>query len=105
MSVTDFYNAVTPGSHLQHGSGSGVYNVISEEDIHSKELLSKVRVPTNTYSILNQIPDEGMITYIDFVFLSNILTTPRRYIDIAFHIFDVSADGEIEAKVKKQFLF
>ena len=41
-----------------------------------------------------------MLTYIDFAFLLNILSTPRRYMDIAFHAFDVSADGNCEAKVR-----
>ena len=40
-----------------------------------------------------------MLTYQDFCFLLNLLSTPRRYMDIAFHCFDVSADGNVEAKV------
>ena len=45
----------------------------------------------------------GMLTYQDFSFLLNLLATPRRYLDIGFHCFDVSADGNIEAKVKILF--
>ena len=47
-----------------------------------------------------QIQRHGLLTYVDFSFLLNILSTPRRYLDIAFHAFDVSADGNCEAKVK-----
>ena len=45
----------------------------------------------------------GMLTYQDFSFLLNLLSTPRRYLDIGFHCFDVSADGNIEAKVRPSF--
>ena len=45
----------------------------------------------------------GMLTYQDFSFLLNLLSTPRRYLDIGFHCFDVSADGNIEAKVNHSF--
>ena len=34
----------------------------------------------------------------------NVLSTPKRYMDIAFHCFDVSADGLVEAKVRTMFI-
>ena len=33
----------------------------------------------------------------------NILATPLRYLDIAFLAFDITGDGEIEAKVRKLY--
>ena len=47
-----------------------------------------------------QIQRQGMLTYQDFCFLLNLLSTPRRYMDIGFHCFDVSADGNVDAKVR-----
>ena len=44
-----------------------------------------------------------MLTFQDFCFLLNLLSTPRRYVDIGFHCFDVSADGNVEAKVNAVF--
>merc|ERR1712018_377437 len=49
-------------------------------------------------SLLNEIQKQGMGTYQDFCFLLTLLSTPRRYMDIAFHCFDVSADGNVDAK-------
>merc|ERR1719330_870429 len=34
----------------------------------------------------------------DFTFLTHILATPKRYMAIAFHAFDVSADGDVECR-------
>jgi hypothetical protein len=49
-------------------------------------------------SLLNEIQKHGMLTYEDFCFLLNILATPRRYMDIAFHCFNIRADGNIDPK-------
>jgi len=101
MSVKDFYNAVTPGSSLSHGVGRGVYTVIDQNEIRTTKMYDLEKLPTERrgeISVLNEIQKEGLLTYDDFCFLVNILSTPRRYMDIAFHFFDVSADGLVEAK-------
>ena len=49
--------------------------------------------------LLNNIQKEGMLTYTDFVFLNILLATPKRYINMIFHAFDISADGKINFKV------
>ena len=41
----------------------------------------------------------GLLSYPDFCFLLTLLSTPPRYIDTAFNLFDVTGDGNIEAKV------
>jgi len=101
MSVKDFYNAVTPGSSLGHGVGRGVYTLIDKKDICSQKMLDEENLPTQSRhekSVLNEIQKEGLLTYDDFSFLVNILSTPRRYMDIAFHLFDVNADGIVNDK-------
>merc|ERR1712136_629674 len=100
MSTKDFYNAVTPGSSF-FGVGRGVYTIIDKKDILSEKMYEDEKLPTERdgeISVLNEIQKEGLLTYNDFCFLLNILSTPRRYVDIAFHFFDVSADGLVEAK-------
>jgi len=101
MSVKDFYNAVTPGSSMSHGVGRGVYTIVDKNDIISAKMYEDEKLPTERrgeISVLNEIQKEGLLTYDDFAFMVNILSTPRRYMDIAFHFFDVSADGQVEAK-------
>merc|ERR1711953_817511 len=101
MSVKDFYSAVTPGSSLTHGTGSGVYTIVNDTEISSPTTYENEKLPTEhdgNSSLLNEIQKEGMLTYQDFCFLLNLLSTPRRYMDIGFHCFDVSADGNVEAK-------
>ena len=60
MSVKDFYNAITPGSHLTHGVGRGSYTLLSEEDIHSEKLYEDEKIPdkklrAHAPSVLNEV--------------------------------------------------
>jgi len=101
MSVKDFYNAVVPWSTITHGVGRGTYTLLSKEEVSSAETYKNEKLPPKPDGrpcLLNEIQMCGMLTYQDFNFLLNLLATPRRYLDIGFHCFDVSADGNIEAK-------
>ena len=60
MSVKDFYNAVTPGSHLTHGVGRGAYTLLTDEDIHSAKLYEEEKIPSKKTrvqypSVLNEV--------------------------------------------------
>jgi len=100
MSTKDFYNAVTPGSSITHGTGlisESDYTKVTDAEIHSDALFLRCEVPVPN-SILNKIQRQGLITYTDFCFMMNILATPYRYLDIAFLAFDITGDGAIHAK-------
>ena len=101
MSGRNFYNAMTPGSSIGQafGKGKGSYMTIGEDDINSEWMTSQNEIPGCKTGLLNEINNHGLITYTDFHFLFLLMSTPRRYVDMIFHAFDVSADGNIEAKV------
>ena len=100
MSGRNFYNAMTPGSSIGHafGRGKGSYMAISEEDVNAEWMASQNQIPGSPNGILNEINRKGLLTYTDFNFLFLLMSTPRRYVDMIFHAFDVSADGNVEAK-------
>lgn len=100
MSGRNFYNAMTPGSSIGQafGKGKGSYMTIGEDDINSEWMISQNEIPGCKTGLLNEINNHGLITYTDFHFLFLLMSTPRRYVDMIFHAFDVSADGNIEAK-------
>ena len=54
MSVKDFYNSVTPGSTLTHGTGQGIYTRVDDKDIGSQKLYENEHVPIQD-SILNKV--------------------------------------------------
>ena len=58
MNASDFYNAVTPGSSLTHGVGSGVYTIIDQNDLCSEKTYEDGKLPIDeaTYSsLLNEV--------------------------------------------------
>ncbi len=59
MSVKDFYNSITPGSTLTHGTGRGVYTRVEEEEIGSHKMYQQENVPVRD-SILNKV--EPLVT-------------------------------------------
>ena len=80
MSIKDFYNAVTPGSTITHGTGlksESDYSIVTVDDLQSDKVYQKEEIPVPN-SILNRIQKHGLLSYTDFCFLMNILATPRR---------------------------
>ena len=58
MSVKDFYNSITPGSTLTHGTGRGIYTRVANEDIGSHKLYENEHVPVRD-SILNKVSNNN----------------------------------------------
>merc|ERR1712038_1604788 len=100
MSGRNFYNAMTPGSSIGHafGRGKGSYMQIAEDDLNADWMSSQNMIPGSPQGLLNEINKRGLLTYTDFNFLFLLMSTPRRYVDMISHAFDVSADGNVEAK-------
>ena len=95
MSPMDFYSSITPDCSIHPGAGSGIYEEITEERLVKTRL---DKSPAKN-SVLNVIGENGLITYNDYCFLLSLLSTPVKFIDTAFNVFDVTGDGKIEAKV------
>ena len=94
MSPMDFYSSVTPDCSIHPGAGSGYYEEISEERLPK----TKLDKSTAKDSVLNAIGENGLLSYNDYCFLLTLLSTPTRFIDTAFNVFDLTGDGQMEAK-------
>jgi len=96
MTPMDFYSAITPDCHLAHGVGAGAHVDVTSEQVATNDFYLD-KSPKKD-GILNEIGAHGLLSYSDFCFLLTMLSTPQRYIDTAFNLFDVTGDGNIEAK-------
>ena len=99
MSVKDFYNAISPGSMITHGTGlksEKDFIIVTEDDLVSDKLYQKEELPVPN-STLNKVQKQGLLSFTDFCFLINILAIPLRYMDVAFLAFDIIADGNMHA--------
>ena len=63
MSTKDFYNSVTPGSSLTHGTGlisESDYTKVTDAEIHSDALFLRCEVPVPN-SVLNKVNDKEIL--------------------------------------------
>lgn len=98
MSPLDLYNAIVPDNHLTYACGPGTYTEVTVKELPEvTKKLQKIPDPDND-SVLNAIGKEGLLSYSDFCVLLTLLSTPKRYIDTAFQLFDVTGEGTICAK-------
>jgi len=99
MSARNFYNAMTPGSSVaqEFGLDKASYKQVEESELNSEYLRRSNQLPLEG-GLMNKINDHGLLTFTDYHFLLLLISTPKRYLDIIFHGFDVSADGNVEAK-------
>ena len=68
MSTKDFYNSVTPGSSLTHGTGlvsESDYTKVTDAEIHSDALFLRCEVPVPN-SVLNKVNDKGILKEIHY---------------------------------------
>jgi len=96
MSPMEFYSSVTPDCKTIHGVGSGAHVKVTKEEIEAGKVIHLKS--TVEKSILNEIGDSGLLSYQDYSVFLALLSTPRRYIDTIFNLFDVTGDGQVEAK-------
>ena len=76
--------------------GGTLLNSINEQVL--KQLVIRHIISTISYRSY-YFDNQGLLSYTDFHFLLLLMSTPTRYLDIIFHGFDISADGNVEAKV------
>ena len=81
MSTKDFYNSVTPGSSLTHGTGlisEADYTKVTDADIHSDALFLRCEVPVPN-SVLNKVNCKAMLNVIHYSVPSYIMPQKESY--------------------------
>jgi len=96
MTPLEFYSSITPDCSLVHGVGAGAHVEVTQDELDAGKAPIE-ESPLQT-SVLNEIGKMGLLSYADFSFLLALLSTPRRYIDTIFNLFDVTGDGKVEPK-------
>jgi len=96
MTPLDFYSSITPDCSLAFGTGSGVHVDVTDKEVNSGDYYWGKSAALD--SLLNKIGEQGLLSYADYCFLLSLLSTPKRFIETAFNLFDVTGDGHINAK-------
>ncbi|KAL3308130.1 Calcium uptake protein 1, mitochondrial, partial [Cichlidogyrus casuarinus] len=58
----------------------------------------KLTIDISKDSVFYALGDKALISFSDFVFLLTVLCTPPRQFEIAFRMFDLNGDGQLDAE-------
>lgn len=89
MTPSDFLRSITYGVIQPEGLGLDSYNKYNPKmfklDLHLEE-----------DSVFKRLSPKGLISFSDYIFLVTMLSTPTRHFEIAFHMFDIDGNGNID---------
>ncbi|KAK7113550.1 calcium uptake protein 1, mitochondrial-like isoform X2 [Littorina saxatilis] len=99
MTPEDFVRSITPGTKQPEGLGLDSFKKYDPQKESLKDL--RARNPSessslSTDSIFYKLGEHGLISFSDYIFLLTVLSTPPRNFEIAFRMFDINGDGELD---------
>ncbi|XP_050307058.1 calcium uptake protein 1 homolog, mitochondrial-like isoform X3 [Anthonomus grandis grandis] len=93
MTPDDFVRAITPGMKQPDGLGLDQY-----KRYDPKTVQQKLDLTLDEDSIFYKLGSAGLITFSDYIFLLTVLSTSRRHFEIAFRMFDLNGDGDVDCE-------
>ena len=94
MTPQDFLRSITPGLKQPENLGLDKYVTVNADEVGM--------VVQNLYmedeSIFQKLSSGGLISFSDYIFLLTVLSTSRRHFEVAFKMFDLNGDGDVDAK-------
>uniref|UniRef100_A0A224Z1Z5 Mitochondrial aspartate/glutamate carrier protein n=1 Tax=Rhipicephalus zambeziensis TaxID=60191 RepID=A0A224Z1Z5_9ACAR len=104
MSPQDFLRSITPGTKQPEGYGLDQYKRIDIRTDNasgngykvSADMDEKVFSGLSEDSIFYKLSSSGLISFSDYIFLLTILSASKRQFEIAFRMFDLNGDGNVD---------
>nr|CAH7715673.1 unnamed protein product [Callosobruchus chinensis] len=93
MTPDDFLRSITPGMQQPDGLGLDQY-----KKYDPKTVQEKLELKLDEDSIFYKLGSAGLITFSDYIFLLTVLSTSRRHFEIAFRMFDLNGDGNVDCE-------
>ncbi|KAF7271359.1 hypothetical protein GWI33_015716 [Rhynchophorus ferrugineus] len=93
MTPDDFLRAITPGMKQPDGLGLDQY-----KRYDPKTVQQRLDLALDEDSIFYKLGSSGLITFSDYIFLLTVLSTSRRHFEIAFRMFDLNGDGDVDCE-------
>ncbi|XP_076043079.1 mitochondrial calcium uptake 1 isoform X1 [Oratosquilla oratoria] len=91
MTPDDFLRAITPNMKQPEGLGLDQY-----KKYDPKNPSEQLELALDEDSIFFRLGSAGLITFSDFIFLLTVLSTSHRHFEIAFRMFDLNGDGDVD---------
>lgn len=97
MTPDDFLRAITPGMKQPDGLGLDQFKRYDPKN-HAENVHMKLELALDEDSIFYKLGSSGLITFSDYIFLLTVLSTSRRHFEIAFRMFDLNGDGDVDSE-------
>lgn len=103
MTPQDFIRSITPNEKQPESLGLDQF-VVKRFD--GKDFWQKIAQEREKFadedSIFYTLGECGLISFSDYIFLTTVLSTPQRNFEIAFKMFDLNGDGEVDLEEFEQ---
>ncbi|XP_058826411.1 calcium uptake protein 1 homolog, mitochondrial-like isoform X2 [Topomyia yanbarensis] len=93
MTPFDFLRAITPGLKQPDGLGLDQY-----KRYDARSVSTRLDLQLDNNSIFYKLGSYGLISFSDYIFLLTVLSTSRRHFEIAFRMFDLNGDGDVDSE-------
>ncbi|XP_063047480.1 calcium uptake protein 1, mitochondrial [Engraulis encrasicolus] len=105
MTPQDFIRSITPNEKQPENLGLDQFHVkrYDGKDFWQTEKIAQEREKfADEDSIFYKLGECGLISFSDYIFLIFFLSTPQRNFEIAFKMFDLNGDGEVDLEEFEQ---
>uniref|UniRef100_A0A8D0C1S2 Calcium uptake protein 1, mitochondrial n=1 Tax=Salvator merianae TaxID=96440 RepID=A0A8D0C1S2_SALMN len=99
MTPQDFVRSITPNEKQPENLGLDQF-VVKRYD--GKRISQEREKFADEDSIFYALGECGLISFSDYIFLTTVLSTPQRNFEIAFKMFDLNGDGEVDLEEFEQ---
>ncbi|XP_029787750.1 calcium uptake protein 1, mitochondrial isoform X2 [Suricata suricatta] len=103
MTPQDFVRSITPNEKQPEHLGLDQYTI---KRFDGKDFWQKIAQEREKFadegSIFYTLGECGLISFSDYIFLTTVLSTPQRNFEIAFKMFDLNGDGEVDMEEFEQ---
>ncbi|XP_065085054.1 calcium uptake protein 1 homolog, mitochondrial isoform X2 [Ochlerotatus camptorhynchus] len=93
MTPIDFLTSMTPGMKQPDGLGLDQY-----KRYDARSVSTRLDLHLDKDSIFYKLGAYGLISFSDYIFLLTVLSTSRRHFEIAFRMFDLNGDGDVDSE-------
>ncbi|XP_040170680.1 calcium uptake protein 1 homolog, mitochondrial-like isoform X6 [Anopheles arabiensis] len=97
MTPIDFLTSMTPGMKQPEGLGLDQYKRYDAKSIE-ESVSTRLDLHLDSDSIFYKLGAYGLISFSDYIFLLTVLSTSRRHFEIAFRMFDLNGDGDVDSE-------
>nr|XP_014341264.1 PREDICTED: calcium uptake protein 1, mitochondrial isoform X11 [Latimeria chalumnae] len=101
MTPQDFVRSITPNEKQPEHLGLDQF-IVKRYDGKTERLSQEREKFAQEDSIFYSLGECGLISFSDYIFLTTVLSTPQRNFEIAFKMFDLNGDGEVDMEEFEQ---